>query len=326
MKAAVYHRYGSPDVIQIEDVEKPVPAEGEVLVKVRAAAVNPLDSHLMRGRPYVARLAFGLRMPKHNRPGVDVAGEIEAVGDGVKEFKPGDAVFGSCRGAFAEYVAASANAVVRKPENVTFEQAAAVPVAAFTALQGLRDKAKVRPGQRVLVNGAAGGVGTLAVQVAAWLGAEVTGVCSTRNVEMVRALGAAKVVDYTREDFTRSSERYDVIFDLIANHPVSAFRRALSPRGKYIVAGALGGPDGLLLGPLGYFLRVRVLSLFSSRELTSLLANPNREDLLLTAELLAAGKLKPVIDRRYSLDETAEALRYLKTGHARGKVLITPAG
>jgi NADPH:quinone reductase-like Zn-dependent oxidoreductase len=325
LKAAVYHRYGPPDVVQIAEVEKPVPADNEVLVKVRAASVNPLDSHLMKGKPYVARVAFGLRKPKFTRPGVDVAGEVEAVGSSVRQFQPGDPVFGSCRGAFAEYVCTSESALASKPGNVTFEQAASAPVAAFTALQGLRDKGKLQPGQKVLINGAAGGVGTLAVQIAAWLGAEVTGVCSSRNVEMVRGLGAHHVVDYSQEDFTRTGKRYDLIFDLIANHPLSAFRRALTPRGKYIVAGALAGPDGLLFGPLGYFLRVRVAGLFAGQELTSLLAKPNREDLLLVAELMAAGKLLPVIDRCYPLRETAEAIRYLMTGHARGKVIVTPA-
>ena len=237
MKAAVYRRYGSPDVVRIEDVGKPVPKDNEVLIEVRAASVNPLDWHTMRGTPYFIRMMTGLRRPKIARLGVDVAGQVEAVGSNVTRFKPGDPVFGACSGAFAEYVCTRESALAAKPDNVTFEQAAAVPVAALTALQSLRDKGKIQPGQKVLINGAAGGVGTFAVQIARSFGADVTGVCSTRNVDMVRSIGADRAVDYTQEDFTRSGQRYDLILDLVGNHSLLACRRALNPKGTYVAAG-----------------------------------------------------------------------------------------
>jgi NADPH:quinone reductase-like Zn-dependent oxidoreductase len=320
MKAIVYHRYGPPDVLRIEDTEMPAPGDGEVLVKVRAASVNPLDSYLMRGRPHVARILFGLRRPKRNRPGVDVAGQIEAVGRNSMQFRPGDEVFGSCRGAFAEYVCASESALVRKPRNVTFEQAAAAPVAAYTALQGLRDRGRLRAGQKVLVNGAAGGVGTFAVQIAKWLGADVTGVCSARNVEMVRSIGADHVIDYARDDFTRSAQRYDLIFDLVANHSVSACRRVLNPTGIYVLAGALsGGPAGFLVFPL----TALALSPFVSQKMRMFVARTNRNDLITVGELMEAGKLVPVIEKRRGLGEVPEAIRYLEGRHARGKVVVT---
>jgi NADPH:quinone reductase-like Zn-dependent oxidoreductase len=320
MKAAVYTSYGPPDVLHIRDVDQPVPSDDEVLIKVRAASVNPLDWHLMRGTPYLGRLAFGLRKPKITRPGVDVAGQMEAVGRNVTQFQPGDEVFGSCRGAFAEYACTSESKLVIKPENVTFEQAASVPVAAFTALQGLRDKGHIQPGQKVLINGAAGGVGTLAVQIAKWFEAEVTGVCSTRNVNMVRSLGADRVIDYTQQDFTRSGQHYDVIFDLVANHSLLACRRVLNPQGIYIGAGVLGGA---LLGVVVRLLTAPLWSRFVSQNFVMLMARSKKEDLTLMHELMQAGKVKPVVDRRYALSEVPQAIRYLAEGHARGKVVIT---
>src|ERR1700733_273068 len=241
MKAIVYHRYGSPDVLQWEEIEKPAPGDNEVLIRVRAASVNPLDWHFMRGMPYVVRIPAGLRKPKVTGLGVDVAGQVEAVGRNVTQLKPGDEVFGSCRRAFAEYVCASDSSLVMKPDNVTFEQAASVPVAAFTALQGLRDKGHIQPKQKVLINGAAGGVGSFAVQIAKSFGADVTGVCSTRNVGMVRSIGADQVIDYTQEDFTKSGQRYDLLFDAVGNHSLFACRRVLTPKGVLIMAGGEGG-------------------------------------------------------------------------------------
>jgi NADPH:quinone reductase-like Zn-dependent oxidoreductase len=241
MKAAVYTRYGPPDVVQITDVEKPVPKDHEVLIRVRAASVNPGDWHFMRGAPYFLRIMTGLRKPKVTRLGIDVAGQVEAVGRNVTQFKPGNEVFGACRGAFAEYACTSESSLVTKPNNVTFEQAGSVPVAALTALQGLRNKGQIQPGQKILINGAAGGVGTFAVQIAKWFGAHVTGVCSTRNVEMVRSIGADQVIDYTQEDFTKGTQRYDLMFDSVGNHSLSACRRLLNPKGIYIVN---GGPNG----------------------------------------------------------------------------------
>jgi NADPH:quinone reductase-like Zn-dependent oxidoreductase len=322
MKAAVYTRYGPPDVVHITDVDKPVPKDNEVLIKVRAASVNPADRHLMRG-PYVVRIKTGLRKPKITRLGFDVAGQVEAVGRNVTQFKPGDAVFGSCRGAFAEYVCTSESALVIKPDNVTFEQAASAPVAAYTALQGLRDKGKIQPGQKVLINGAAGGVGTFAVQIAKWFGAHVTGVCSTRNVDMVRSIGADHVIDYTQEDFTKSGQRYDLIFDLVANHSLSACGRVLNPKGIYIGAGVIGVPGGSMLGLLARMLKMPVLSWFVSQKLVLLLARRSKEDLTIMRELMEAGKVTPVIDKRYRSSEVPEAIRYLAEGHARGKVVIT---
>lgn len=335
MKAAVYTRYGPPGVIQIRDVERPVPKDSEVLIKVCAASVNPLDGGLMGGRPYSFRIMTGLRCPKNTRLGVDVAGQVEATGSSVTQFKPGDEVFGVCirnpqasgagvwvcQGAFAEYVCAPESTLVTKPHNVTFEQAACVPVAAFTALQGLRDKGQIQPGQKVLINGAGGGVGTFAVQIAKAFGAEVTGVCSTRNLEMVRCIGADHVIDYTQEDFTKSAQRYDLFFDCIGNHSLSACRRVVNAKGIYL---GVGGPGsrwiaGLLARPV----KILVLSRFVSQKLLMFLARPNKEDLALMRELMAAKKIRAVIDRRYSLSEVAQAIRYLGERHARGKVVIT---
>ncbi len=322
MKAAMYTGYGSPDVIHIANVEKPVPTDNEVSIKVRAASVNPLDAHLMKGQPYIARLAFGLRKPKDPRAGRDVAGQVDAVGRGVTQFRPGDEVFGVCPGAFAEYACASESKLAIKPGNVTFEQAASAPVAALTALQGLRDKGKVQPGQTVLINGAAGGVGTFAVQIAKSFGANVTGVCSTRNVDLVRSIGADLVIDYTREDFTQTLQRFDVIFDLIGNRSLSAFRRILSPGGTYIAVGVIGAPEGGLLGIAAHPLKTMALSWFVRDRLTAFGARLSREDLNVMRELMASGKVLPVIDRCYRLSEVPQAIRYLAEGHARGKIVI----
>jgi NADPH:quinone reductase-like Zn-dependent oxidoreductase len=320
MKAIVYRGYGSPEVLRLEEVDKPVPDDHQLLVRVRAASINPLDWHFMRGTPFFGRLQMGLRAPKTTRLGVDFAGTVEAVGKGVTRFKPGDEVFGGRTGAFAEYVTVGEDrAVALKPPNVTFEEAAAVPIAAITALQGLRDKGRLQPGQTVLVNGASGGVGTFAVQIAKASGANVTGVCSTRNVDMVRSIGADRVIDYTREDFTNGGDRYDVILDNVGNHSVLEYRRALRPDGKYV---GIGGPAGKWIDPLPSVIKVLVLSPFVSQDLTMLLAELNQRDLLLLAELMAAGKVKPVIDRRYDLGQIAEAIRYVEAGHARGKVVI----
>jgi NADPH:quinone reductase-like Zn-dependent oxidoreductase len=321
MKAAVYRRYGPPDVLQIKDVEKPAPMDNEVLIKVRAASVNPLDE-LIRGKPYIVRAMTGLRKPKVTRLGADLAGHVEAVGRNVTQFKPGDEVFGTSRGGtFAEYVCADEKKLAVKPANLTFEQAAAVPVAAITALQGLRDKGRIQPGQKVLINGAAGGVGTFAVQIAKSFGAEVTGVCSTRNVEMVRSIGADYVIDYTQQDFTKSGQRYDLFFDCVGNHSLSACRRVLNPKGIYIVVGA--PPGGRWIGPLARLLKTILLSPFVSRKMITFLASINKEDLVVLKELMEAKKVTPVIDRRYRLSEVPEAIRYLEEGHARGKVVIT---
>ncbi len=323
MKAIVYETHGSPDVLKCEEIAKPAPGDDEVLLKVRAASLNPLDSHLMHGGPFVVRALLSLRKPKIKRPGVDVAGEVEAVGKNVSQFKPGDKVFGSCRGAFAEYACAAESRLAFKPENVTFAQAASVPVAAYTALQGLRDKARIQPGQKVLVNGAAGGVGTFVVQIAKWLGAEVTAVCSTRNVEMVRSIGADRVIDYTREDFTKDGQSYDVVFDLVANHPLSACRRVLNPKGIYILAGGLGAS---ITGILTLVIGTRVWSWLVTQKFIMLLARSNQDDLNLMRQLMESGKVTPVIDRCYQLSAAADAIRYLEEKHARGKIVITVGG
>jgi NADPH:quinone reductase-like Zn-dependent oxidoreductase len=325
MKAA-YTRYGPPDVVEVNDVDKPVPKNNEVLIKVRAASVNPLDWKTMTAGPYLVRLLLGLRKPKIKRLGVDVAGKVEAVGGHVTQFKPGDAVFGTCRGAFAEYACTCESArvmksaLVMKPHNVTFEQAACLPIAALTALQGLRDKGRIQPGQKVLINGAAGGVGTFAVQIAKSFGANVTGVCSTRNVDMVRSIGADRVIDYTQEDFTRSGQRYDVFFDAVGNHSLSACRRVLSPKGILIMVGV--PKDARLIGILARLIGALVLALFVSQKLVIFLARSNQEDLTTLGNLIATGKVTPVIDRHFSLSEVPEALQYLEEGHAQGKVVI----
>ncbi|MBZ5579869.1 MAG: NAD(P)-dependent alcohol dehydrogenase [Acidobacteriia bacterium] len=324
MKAAVNRTYGSPSVVRIEDVEKPIPKDDEVLIRVRAASVNPMDKTGMRGTPYLARLMGGLRKPKDTRMGVDVAGQVESVGKDVTDFKPGDEVFGMCKGAFAEYACTSESGIIKsalalKPPGVSFEQAAAVPVAGLTALQGLRDKGRIRPGHQVLIHGAAGGVGTFAVQIAKSFGAEVTGVCSTRNVSMVRSLGADRVIDYTKEDFTKGGQRYDILLDCIGDHSLFACRRVLTPKGFCV---GVGAPHGRWLAPVDRLLGALVLSLFL-KNLIPFIAKASPEDLTVLQGLIQAGKVTPVIDRRYPLSEVADALGYLEEGHVRGKVVIT---
>jgi NADPH:quinone reductase-like Zn-dependent oxidoreductase len=325
MKAIVYHEYGSADVLKCEEVEKPVPKDNEVLIKVRAASVNPLDWRFMEGNPRILRLSLGLRKPRLGRPGVDVAGEVEAVGRKVTQFKPGDEVFGGCSGAFAEYACASESKIAMKPAAVTFEQAASVNIAGLTALQGLRDKGKIQPASNVLINGASGGVGTFAVQIAKLFGAHVTGVCSTKNVDLVRSIGADEVIDYTQQDFTTSdlasNQRYDVILECVGNHSFSECRRVLNPSGRFV---GIGAPHDIsvmdLLVPM-----VKDLwsSVFGSQKSVMFIAKSSQADLALIGEFIAAGKLKPVIERRYSLSEAAEAVRHVEEGHARGKVIVT---
>lgn len=322
MKAAVHRRYGPPEVIRIEEAEAPVPGEGEVLIAVRAASVNPMDSHLMKGKPVIARLAFGLTAPKHSRPGVDVAGVVEAVGPGVTRFGPGDAVFGVCRGALAELACAKEAKLAVKPAGISFAQAAAMPVAGVTALQGLRDKARVEAGQKVLINGAAGGVGSFAVQIAKAFDAEVTGVCSARNLDLVRSIGADRAVDYGREDFTRGAERYDLIFDLVTNHKFSAMRRVLAPGGLVVTAGGMGF-DGLGAGRWAARLAAGLLaSRFTREKLVLLAARMTAEDLAVLATMMEEGKVTPVIESCYTLYESAAAIREVAQGHARGKVVV----
>lgn len=321
MKAIVRSKYGGPHVLQLKEAGKPVPKDNEVLVRVHAASVNPLDYHLMRGTPYIMRLEGGLLRPKYNGMGVDVAGCIEAVGKNVKGFQPGDEIFGACNGAFAEYACATEKSLVKKPVNVTYEQAAAVPIAAFTALQGLRDQGLIQQGQKILINGAAGGVGTFAVQIAKSLGAEVTGVCSTRNVEMVRSIGADHVIDYTQEDFTRNKNRYDLILDLAGNRSLYACKRTLKTQGTLVIVGSQS--KGRWLGPLTRALRGLLISRFVTERIKVYMARWSKEDLMTMNELLEAGKVIPVIDRYYHLSEVSEAIRYLEEGHAQGKIIIT---
>ncbi len=321
IKAAVHCDYGSPDVVVLTAIEKPVPADSELLVRVRAASVNPLDWHSMRGTPYLARFVMGLRKPETIRLGVDFSGTVESVGRSVTRFKPGDEVFGGKTGAFAEYLTIrESGSVVLKPANLTFEQAASVPVAAITALQGLRDKGQLQPGQKVLINGASGGVGTFAVQIAKAFGAEVTGVTSTKNVALVRSIGADQIVDYTKDNFTTGGVIYDVILDNVGNHSLSAFRRVIALKGKYVM---VGGPAGRWVDPMPRALGAVVMSRFVSQDMAMFIADLNQKDLAVLADLMAAGKVTPVIDRQYKLSEIAEAIRYLETGRARGKVVIT---
>jgi NADPH:quinone reductase-like Zn-dependent oxidoreductase len=322
MKAIVHCEYGSPDVLELKNVEKPVPNDNQLLIKVHAAAVNPLD--LTITGPLALRPISGLRKPKETRVGVDYSGTVEAVGKNVINFKPGDEVFGGKTGAFAEQICVLADrAVAPKPSNVTFEEAASVPVAAITALQGLRDKGHIQSGQKVLINGASGGVGTFAVQIARSFGTEVTGVCSTRNVDLVRSIGADHVIDYTKEDFTNGTERYDLIFDLVCNHSFSERRRVLTPNG-ICVMGGIGGAgwhDGIL-GKIVGELYAMARSRFIAQKFVAYIASFNQKDMMTLADLMQSGKIKPVIDRTYKLSETADALRYLEQGHARGKVVI----
>lgn len=315
MKAIVSHKYGSPDVLEFKEVEKPMPQEDEVLIKVQAASVNPGDLHTLRGMGRL--MGNGLLKPKNKILGSDIAGRVEAVGRNVKLFQPGDEVFGDISGCgwggFAEYVSVPENALVLKPAGVTFEEAAAVPMAAVTALHGLRDKGEIQPGQKVLINGASGGVGTFAVQIAKSFGVEVTAVCSTGKMAMVRSIGADQVIDYTQEDFTQNGQRYDLIFDTVGNRSVSEYKRALSPKGIFVTTTFL--PALVFQGPW--------LSMTGSQKMSNLMSKPNKEDLAFLKELLEAGKVVPVIDRCYPLSEVPEALRYLEEGHARGKVVVT---
>ncbi len=323
MRAAVRDRFGDPsDVVEIREVDEPVPADDEVLVQVRATSVNAADWYGVMGRPYIARPLEGLRRPKSSRLGVDFAGTVEAVGKDVTLFRPGDDVWGGRDGAFAEYVCVrEERAVVRKPANVSFEEAAAVPIAGLTALQGLRDKGRLEPGQNVLVNGASGGVGTFAVQIAKALGAHVTAVCSSGNVDAARSLGADRVIDYTKEDFTRTGERYDLLLDVGGSRSWSDCKRVLAPRATLV---AVGGPkSNRLLGPLGHVVRLRLGSLRSSQKVAFFIAKFNKPDLEVLNELLESGKVRSAIDRRYELDGIADALEYLGEGHAKAKNVVT---
>lgn len=325
MKAIVRTRYGSPDVLQLKEVEKPIPNDDEVLVRVHAASVNALDWHAMHGKPFLVRTGGGgWRKPKNQRLGVDLAGRVEAVGGNVTQFRVGEDVFGRGHGAFAEYACAHEDAVALKPTTMTFEAAAAVPIAALTALGALRDKGQIQPGQQVVIQGASGGVGTFAVQIAKAFGAEVTAVCSTRNVEMARSLGADHVIDYAQADFTKGRrkkrQRYDLILAVSGYHPIFAYRRALRRKGRFVLVGASTHLfralfQAVLLGP--------VISGLGRKQIGFFVANPAQQDLLFVKELLEASKVVPVIERRYPLSETAEAIRYVEEGHARGKVVIT---
>ena len=324
MKAIVYCDYGLAN-LKLADIAKPTPTDDQILVKVHAASVNPLDWHFIEGTPKIMRvLGVGLRKPKDPRLGVDFAGTVETVGKNVTQFKPGDEVFGGRDGAFAEYVCPRADrAVTLKPANISFEQAASINIAGITALQAVRDKGKVQPGQKVLINGASGGVGTFAVQIAKSFGAEVTGVCSTRNLEMVRSLGADHVIDYTKEDFTKGAERYDAVLDNVPNHSLSECRRILNPQGKYVMIGGGGPNDNRWIGPFGRLIQALVVSPFVSQKMGMMMAELKKSDLAILGDMMQSGKVKPVIDRTYKLSDLPEAIRYLEEGHARGKVVIT---
>jgi NADPH:quinone reductase-like Zn-dependent oxidoreductase len=324
MNAIVYTKYGPPDVLHLVEVKKPALNDDHVLVKVYAASINAGDWHMLTANPFPMRLmGVGLFKPKNTILGADIAGCVEAVGRNVKQFRPGDAVFGDVfglgSGSFSEYVSVPESALAVKPSNVSFEEAAAVPVAAVTALQGLRDQGHIQPGQKVLINGASGGVGTFAVQIAKAFGAEVTAVCSTRNLEMARSIGADHVIDYTKEDFTQNGQQYDLILAANGYHPLSAYKRALTPKGIYIFVGGLPKQtcQSLFLGPL--------ISKRDGRKMTSVMKRANQKDLLLIKDLLEDGKIRPVIDECYPLSKTSEAFRYFEKGHARGKVVITIA-
>jgi len=323
MKAIVYCDYGVPN-LKLQEIEKPTPADDQLLVRVHAASVNPLDWHFVEGTPYVMRaMGVGLRKPKDTRLGVDFAGSVEAVGKNVTKFKPGDEVFGGRTGAFADYVCVrESRAVALKPASVTFEQAASVPIAGITALQALRDKGQLQAGQKVLINGASGGVGTFAVQIAKSLGADVTGVCSTRNVDLVQSLGADHVIDYTKEDFTKTDQLYDLIVDNVGNRSLSECRRVLKPKGTFVLVGGGGANEQGLIGPMAKPLKLMLVSPFVSQKMGMILAELNHDDLALLADLMQSGKVKPVIDRTYKLSDVPEAIKYLEQGHARGKVII----
>lgn len=321
MKAIVYNKYGPPDVLELTEVEKPIPRDNQVLVKIHAASVNYGNLVLLKGEPFLARFAFGLIKPKYSIPGGDIAGRIEAVGKDVKQFQPGDAVFGDLSrcgwGGFAEYVSVPESALALKPANISFEEAAAVPMAGVTALQGLRDKGKIQPGQKVLVNGASGGVGTFAVQIAKSFGAEVTGVCSTRNLDILRSIGADHTIDYTKEDFTQKTQKYDLILGVNGYQPISAYKRSLSPNGIFVHVGGSGAQlfQAMVIGPW--------ISLTGSKKMGSMLQRSNQKDLMYMKELLEARKVQPVIDKCYKLSELSNAFRYFEEGHAQGKVVIT---
>jgi NADPH:quinone reductase-like Zn-dependent oxidoreductase len=324
MKAIVHCDYGLAN-LKLADIEKPTPADDQILVRVHAVSVNPYDWHFVEGTPYVMRaMGVGLRKPKDIQLGVDFAGTVEAVGKNVTQYKPGDDVFGGREGAFAQYVCRRAmGSVAPKPAGLTFEQAASINIAGITALQGVRDKGKVQPGQKVLINGASGGVGTFAVQLAKNFGAEVTGVCSTRNVELVQSLGADHVIDYTKEDFTKGDQKYDVILDNVANHSLSECRRALTPNGIYVLIGGGGVNEQGFVGALGKALNAAIYSRFVKQKMGMMMADPSTKDLTLLADMMQSGKIKPVIDRTYkSLSEVPDAIRYLEQGHARGKVVV----
>ena len=324
MKAIVYCEYGSPDVLKFENVEKPVPKDNQVLIKVRAASLNAFDAYVIRDS-WLGRLIFGLRKPRNTRIGQDVAGQVEAIGKNVTQFKPGDEVFGISRGALAEYACTLERALAPKPPNVTFEQAASLPLAGLTALQGLRE-GKIQPGQKVLINGATGGVGTFAVQIAKSLGADVTAVCSTRNLDLVRSIGADHVIDYTKEDFTKSGLRYDVIFDNVANHSFTERRRVLTPKGICVLAGmgGAGVKEGQAIGRIaGNLFTARGLSSFTDQKFAQYRTKTSKQDLAMLSGLVEAGKLRPVIERTYNISDAAEAFRYLGEGHGRGKLVIT---
>jgi len=324
MKAITQERFGTPDTLRIVDIDPPEVRPDDVLVRIHAAALNPADWHILRGDPYVARLmGIGLTKPKAPVAGSDAAGVVEAVGANVQGFRPGDEVFGFVRGAFAEYACAAQDKIVPKPASLTFEQAAALPIAATTALRGIRDVGAVKPGQRVLVNGASGGVGSYAVQIAAALGAEVTGVCSTGNVELVRSLGASHVIDYTTQDFTDGEIKCDVILDNVSSLPLSRLRGALTPKGTLVLNG--GGSPGHVFGPVAGIVRAAVANAFVSQRLRPLPSRQNREELLAVTGLIEDGKLTPVVDRAYPLPDTAEGLRHVEQGHARGKAVVTVA-
>jgi len=322
MKAMVYRCYGAPDVLKLEQIAKPSEADDRLIVKVHAASVNPLDWHYMRGEPYFMRAMAGMGKPENIHMGVDFAGTVESVGKNVTRFKPGDEVFGGRTGAFGEYVSvAETGPLAMKPANMTFEQAAAVPIAAITALQALRDKGNLQAGQSVLINGASGGVGTFAVQIAKVYGAKVTGVCSTRNLELVRSIGADEVIDYTHEDFTKASQRYDLIIDTVGTHSLSDTRRVLKPDGALVIVGSQD--KGLWFGPMMGLIDAKLYSPFVRQKLVFILAELNPKDLDTLRDWMQAGKVVPVIDRRYALSEVPEAIRYLELGHARGKVIVT---
>jgi len=319
MRAIVQETYGSPDVLELKEIAKPAVGDGDVLVRVHAASVNPADWHFMRGTPFVLRMAGnGLRTPKHPVPGIDVCGVVDSVGKDVTRFQPGDEVVGWCRGAYAEYACAAEDHFVRKPANVTFEQAAAIPLAAITALQGLRDKGKIKSGQKVLIVGASGGVGTFAVQIAKALGAEVTAVCSTRNVEMVRSIGADHVIDYSRDDFTKGGQRYDLIFQLAGTTSPSDCRGVLTPKGVLLLCSGDGRAAGM-----GRMVAAMFSSPFVSQKMVSWVSKQNNADLLTITQFAESGQVRPVIDKTYALNETAAAIRHLEEGHTRGKIVVS---